>query len=91
MKLEKLKEFEQNKDNMTLEEYLSLERTHLSYMRTVVSMIVAGITLFKLVNGWEGLICAGILLLSATYFYIRGKKVCNSTKKHLRYIEDEDD
>ena len=98
MKLEKLKEFEQNKDNMTLEEYLSLERTHLSverthlsYMRTVVSMIVAGITLFKLVNGWEGLICTGILLLSATYFYIRGKKVCNSTKKHLRYIEDEDD
>lgn len=94
---EKLKEFHDRKDTR-LDVYLSLERTrlsvertHLSYMRTVVSMLVAGITLYKIVPGWEGILTAGILLCSACYFYIRGKRVCRDTKNNLQYIEDEDD
>lgn len=95
---EKMKEFRDKRDEMTLNDYLSvertrlsIERTHLSYMRTVVSMVVAGITLYKLVPGWEGMLTAGILLVSALYFYIRGKKVCKESDRNLRYVEDEDD
>ena len=98
MSQEKIRAFRDRKDEMMLNDYLavertrlSIERTHLSYMRTVVSMVVAGITLYKLVPGWEGMLAAGILMVSAIYFYIRGKKVCNATDRNLRYIEDEDD
>jgi len=95
---EKIRAFRERKEEMTLNDYLSvertrlsIERTHLSYMRTVVSMVVAGITLYKLVPGWEGMLAAGILMVSAIYFYIRGKKICSETDRNLRYVEDEDD
>ncbi|MDD2971789.1 MAG: DUF202 domain-containing protein [Lachnospiraceae bacterium] len=95
---ELLQAFHDKRKDMTLNDYLSVERTklsvertHLSYMRTVVSMIVAGITLYKLVPGWEGAVTAGILLVSAIYFYIRGRKVCRETERNLQCVEDEDD
>lgn len=98
MNAKKRKVFQDKKEEMTINDYLSvertrlsIERTHLSYMRTVVSMVVAGITLYKLVSGWEGILAATILMVSAIYFYIRGKKVCNETDRNLRYVEDEDD
>lgn len=90
--------FQDKQEDMTLMDYLSIdrttlsiERTHLAYMRTVVSMIVAGITLFKILNGVEGYICAAILFLSAVYFYVRGRKICRNISKNLHVLEDEDD
>lgn len=90
--------FREHKPELTLNDYLaidrtslSIERTHLSYMRTVVSMVVAAITFIKILGGIEGVICALILLGSALYFYIRGKKVCSKISKNLKYVEDEDD
>lgn len=98
MNIEIFKAYRENKEEITLNDYLamerthlSVERTHLSYMRTVVSMIVAGITLLNLLSGWEGYACAGILIVSAAYFWIRGRKVCKAANDHLKYIEDEDD
>lgn len=98
MNIEIFKAYHENKEEITLNDYLamerthlSVERTHLSYMRTVVSMVVAGITLFNLLSGWEGYACAGILAISAVYFWIRGRKVCKTANHNLRYFEDEDD
>ncbi len=70
---------------------LSNERTHLSYMRTVVSMVVAAITLNSILKGTTGIICAVILVLSSIYFFIRGIRICRTVDKKLNSLYDEDD
>ena len=88
--------YRHRQSELTLDDYLaldrttlSIERTHLSYMRTVISMIVAAITLWKILGGIEGYVCAGILLISSLYFGIRGRHICSRMRKNIAFGEDE--
>lgn len=87
-----------HEEDLTLNDWLAVdrtrlsnERTHLSYMRTVVSMVVAAITLFNLLKGPEGIICAAILFVSSVYFFIRGTRVYHLVDKKLGSLYDEDE
>lgn len=73
--------FKENPEELILRDHLAIdrtvlanERTYLSYMRTVVSFLVAALTLFKLLGGIEGIIVASLLVISASYFFFRGRK-----------------
>lgn len=88
--------YKNNIDNITLSDRLSIdrtilaiERTHLAYMRTVVSFIVAALTLFKLLGGIEGIIVASILLVSTVYFFLKGKKIYKESHSNLNFDEYE--
>ena len=83
---------------MTLNDWLAVdrtrlanERTYLSYMRTVVTLVVAAITLYNLLKGPEGIICGIILMASSVYFFIRGTRICHSVEKKLNGLYDEDE
>ncbi len=85
-------------DELTLNDWLAVdrtrlanERTHLSYMRTVVSMIVAAISLYNILKAPEGIVCAAILIVSAIYFFIRGHRICSNLDKKLNALYDEDE
>lgn len=75
-------------DDMTLNDYLSVdrtvlanERTLLSYLRTAITFIVAGITLGQILIGKEKIYVVVILFVSAFFFTIYGvynyRKVAN--------------
>ena len=87
-----------HQEDLTLNDWLAVdrtrlanERTHLSYMRTVVSMIVAAITLYNILKGPEGIICSIILFASSVYFFIRGTRICRIVDKKLNTLYDEDE
>ena len=88
----------ERQEDMTLNDWLAVdrtrlanERTHLSYMRTVVSMVVAAITLYNVLKGTAGIVCAVILLASSIYFFIRGTRICRKVDKKLNSLYDEDE
>ncbi|MGL4624619.1 MAG: DUF202 domain-containing protein, partial [Culicoidibacterales bacterium] len=62
---------------------LANERTHLAYMQTVISFLVAALTLYKVLGGIEGIIVALVLVSSAGYFFIRGRKTSQEVTKSL--------
>lgn len=85
-------------EELTLNDWLAVdrtrlanERTHLAYMRTVVSMVVAAITLYNVLKGPEGIICGVILIVSSIYFFIRGNKICRVVDHKLNNLYDEDE
>ncbi len=85
-------------EELTLNDWLAVdrtrlanERTHLSYMRTVVTMVVAAITIYNLLKGPGGIICAVILIVSSVYFFIRGTRICSVVDKKLNSLYDEDE
>lgn len=86
----KYQTFRKNSQSLTLNDYLAVERTilanertHLAYMQTVISFLVAALTLFKLLGGIEGSVAALILVVSASYFFIRGRKTSQEVTKSL--------
>ncbi|MGL4972345.1 MAG: DUF202 domain-containing protein [Culicoidibacterales bacterium] len=77
-------------ESLGLNDYLAVdrtvlanERTHLSYMQTVISFLVAALTLFKILGGIEGIIVAVVLVVSAGYFYIRGQRTYRKVANKL--------
>lgn len=73
------KSYERYSKNMTLNDHLSVDRTELanertllSYLRTVVSFIVAAITLGQILVGKERMYVLVILLVSAFIFAVYG-------------------
>ncbi|MGL4911655.1 MAG: DUF202 domain-containing protein [Romboutsia sp.] len=82
--------YSQYSENMILRDHLAVdrtllanERTYLSYLRTVVSFIVAGLTLWKTVGGFTGNIICIILFSSAIYAGFRGNKVYKEVNNKL--------
>lgn len=73
------KSYERYSENMTLNDHLSVDRTELankrtllSYLRTVVSFIVAAITLGQILVRKERMYVLVILLVSAFIFKVYG-------------------
>lgn len=69
---------------------LSIERTYLSYTRTAVSFLAASISVYKLLQGIEGYISAVILLVSALYFFLRGRAVTQGIKRELQIFDTDE-
>ncbi|CEH34310.1 DUF202 domain-containing protein [Romboutsia lituseburensis] len=89
----KYENYKNNHKDMTLRDYLAIdrtilanERTHLSYTRTVVSFLVAALTLYKLLGGIEGIIVALVLIISAIYFLVRGRKTYKDVSENLNLL-----